>query len=172
MSFVLRYRGDISICCRAPICNRDPLNVDTRRSLILVFFLLLLFSFFAGTPETCVVISRWCNDDRGIIRGRKGTIVTDSVRQMSAKSQHLLVRISPDVIVCHVIGTSEAPVKKMLGASRAWSFFDRMYTKWGTGRKKRKKAPARSWRRREDCDTRLDHSSQSSPTFKNYADLN
>lgn len=48
-------------------------------------------------------------------RGRKGTIVTDSVREMSAKSQHILVRI----IVSHVIGASEAPYKKMLGASRA-----------------------------------------------------
>lgn len=45
-------------------------------------------------------------------RDRKGTIVTDSVRRTSAKSQHLLVRISPDVIVYHVIGASEALTKK------------------------------------------------------------
>lgn len=49
------------------------------------------------------------------------------MRRMSAKSRHLLVRISPNVIIYHVIGADK--YKKMLGASKARLCLD-MRVKW------------------------------------------
>lgn len=49
-------------------------------------------------------------------------MVTDSVRRTSAKSQHLLVWLSPNVIVYHVIGANDT--KNAEGALQTRSFFE------------------------------------------------
>jgi len=93
--------------------------------------------------------------------GRKGMIVADSVRRTSAKSRHLLVRISPHVIVYHVIGASERTEKKNARRLIGRSFFDAR--KWNT----RKKALTRELQRQRGnastdvlLRTRLDHGSR------------
>lgn len=92
-----------------PICNCDPFD-DIVRSLALGSSRCFLRRN-AGN-SSCFRNDATINEEKFVNRDRKGTIVTDSVRRMSAKSQHLLVRISPDVIVYHVIGASEALTKK------------------------------------------------------------
>jgi len=59
MSFVLRYRANISVCYSAPICNRDPFNDTIRSRFSFVFFLSLI-------QWKLVVISRWCDNREGI----------------------------------------------------------------------------------------------------------
>lgn len=101
-SFVaVAYRDTYRYRCRVLIYNREPARRWHGTFIITAFFVSVsvnieLVFIFQST--------RWSWNSW---TGRKGTIVTDSVRRMRAKFQHLLVRISPDVIVYHVIRANE-----------------------------------------------------------------